>query len=257
MAEYLSGTPYYYEADGLGSITSLSNSSGILADTYTYDSFGKLTASTGMASNWFRYTGREYDTATGLYYYRARYYDPSSGRFASEDPAGFRAGINFYRYVRNQPVNFKDPSGLYQLQGFTPQGAAQMSIAVGQLAAKLRSNPCCIDPKLRDRILDLSQPFSSGGTTFVYRQSLPSAGPNWVTCAQVGVWDFLTNKVEVSQAALDGTCPCSLPGTILHEMTHRTWKNFWNNSVAEPQAYGNAAACFGQACAMPQGLPNP
>ena len=81
-----SGATSYFHADGLGSVTSLSNAAGSIANTYTYDSFGKLTASTGSLVNPFQYTARESDTETGLYYYRARYYDPSSGRFISEDP---------------------------------------------------------------------------------------------------------------------------------------------------------------------------
>ncbi len=48
---------------------------------------------------------------TGLYYYRARYYDPTVGRFISEDPIGFGGGINFYAYVRNDPVILTDPLG--------------------------------------------------------------------------------------------------------------------------------------------------
>ena len=58
------------------------------------------------------FTGREWDPETGLHYYRARYYDPKSGRFLSEDPIGFQGGINFYAYVDNNPVNFFDPTGL-------------------------------------------------------------------------------------------------------------------------------------------------
>jgi RHS repeat-associated protein len=107
-----SGTVSYYEADGLGSITSMSNSSGQLTQTYTYDSFGGITASTGSLVNPFRFTGREFDSETGLYFYRARYYDPAAGRFLSEDPIEFRGGVNFYRYVSNGPTNLTDPLGL-------------------------------------------------------------------------------------------------------------------------------------------------
>jgi RHS repeat-associated protein len=89
----------YYSADGLGSVTSLTNTSGANAQTYTYDSFGNLTASSGSLTNSFRYTGWEFDTETSLYYYRARYYDPTVGRFISEDPTGFKGGLNFYPYV--------------------------------------------------------------------------------------------------------------------------------------------------------------
>jgi RHS repeat-associated protein len=111
LAVLRSSTTSYYQADGLGSVTSLTNSSGANAATYTYDSFGNLTNSTGTLTNPFRYTARESDAETGLYYYRARYYDSNVGRFISEDPIRFRAGINFFRYVRNRAVNFVDPTG--------------------------------------------------------------------------------------------------------------------------------------------------
>jgi RHS repeat-associated protein len=105
------GTVDYYEQDGVGSVTSLTAGNGSLAQTYTYDSFGNTTNSTGSVTNFFRYTGREFDTETNLYYYRARYYDSTTGRFLSEDPIHFHAGPNFYRYVNNNPVLFFDPMG--------------------------------------------------------------------------------------------------------------------------------------------------
>lgn len=102
---------FYYEADGLGSVTSLTDSTGAVAATYTYDSFGFMTNSTGSATNALRYTARHFDSATGLYYDRARYYDPIAGRFISEDPIGFDAGPNFYSYTLNNPLRFADPLG--------------------------------------------------------------------------------------------------------------------------------------------------
>jgi uncharacterized protein RhaS with RHS repeats len=86
LAMLRSSATSYYHADGLGSITSLSGGAGSLAQTYTFDSFGKQTASSGSLTNPFQYAARESDSETGLYFYRARYYDPSSGRFLSEDP---------------------------------------------------------------------------------------------------------------------------------------------------------------------------
>jgi RHS repeat-associated protein len=118
LAMLRSAATRYFHADGLGSVTSLSNAAGSIANTYTYDSFGKLTASTGSLVNPFRYTARESDTETGLYYYRARYYDPTTGRFPSEDPAGFSSdSLNFYGYVSNNPLVFSDPSGLKKIHG--------------------------------------------------------------------------------------------------------------------------------------------
>jgi RHS repeat-associated protein len=103
----------YYHADGLGSITSLSGSAGSLTETYGYDSFGKQTSSSGSLTNPLRYTAREFDSETSLYYYRARYYDPSVGRFLTEDPIRIAGGgPDFYGYVQNDPADNIDPSGL-------------------------------------------------------------------------------------------------------------------------------------------------
>jgi RHS repeat-associated protein len=112
LSEFRSGATSYYEADGLGTITSLSNPAGALANTYSYDSYGRLSASTGTLTNPFQYTGREFDAETGLYFNRARYFDPATGRWLSEDPIRFFGDKNFYRYSLNNPVNYSDPSGL-------------------------------------------------------------------------------------------------------------------------------------------------
>lgn len=113
LAMYRSGVASYFHADGLGSVTSLSDGSGAVAASYVYDSFGNLSSSTGTLTNSIRYTAREFDSETGLYYYRARYYDPAVGRFLSEDPIQFSGGPNFYVYVWNGPIDEVDPSGLF------------------------------------------------------------------------------------------------------------------------------------------------
>jgi YD repeat-containing protein len=72
LGAYRGGTWEFYQADGVGSITSLSTTTGTVSDSFAYDSFGNVTTTTGAFSQPFRYTGREWDTETGLYYYRAR-----------------------------------------------------------------------------------------------------------------------------------------------------------------------------------------
>ena len=116
LSELRSGTTSYYQQDGLGSITSLSNAAGAVVETYTYDSYGKSTASTGTLVNPFQYTGREFDSETTLLFNRARYFDPSAGRFLNQDPIRFGGGTNFYAYTRNNPVVRIDPFG-YEKRG--------------------------------------------------------------------------------------------------------------------------------------------
>ncbi len=105
------GKLYTYHKDTLGSIRTITDSAQKTINTYSYDSFGN-TNQTGALSQPYGYTGRELDTETGLYYYRARYYDPGVGRFIQKDPIGFRGGINVYNYVGANPLNWVDPRGL-------------------------------------------------------------------------------------------------------------------------------------------------
>jgi len=113
LAESRSGTLSYYEQDGLGSSASLTASNGSVVQTYAYDSFGNATNSTGSLTNFLRYTGREFDVELNIYYYRTRYYDPSTARFLSEDPIRFMGDdSDFYPYVGNRAPNLVDPLGL-------------------------------------------------------------------------------------------------------------------------------------------------
>ncbi len=108
----------YLTADALNSTVALADGAGNIQTTYTYEAFGATTVS-GAATNAYRYTGRE-DDGTGLYYYRARYYHPSLQRFISEDPTGFKDGVNLYAYVHGNPVSYLDPLGLWRLEGGAP-----------------------------------------------------------------------------------------------------------------------------------------
>ncbi|MDA8259288.1 MAG: DUF6531 domain-containing protein [Betaproteobacteria bacterium] len=104
--------PFLFHHDQVNSIGAVSGHNGGTLQSTTYSAFGATQSTAGTSPNRLKYTGRE-DDGTGLYYYRARYYDPGIGRFISEDPLGFEAGdVNFYVYVGNNPVNANDPSGL-------------------------------------------------------------------------------------------------------------------------------------------------
>jgi RHS repeat-associated protein len=104
------GTSKYFLQDHLGSTTGLTNSSGNITESTSYDSFGNAS---GTLSTRYSYTGREYDNFTGLYYYRARFYDAKLGRFISEDPRGFFGSYDFnnYNYCLNNPLIYRDFTG--------------------------------------------------------------------------------------------------------------------------------------------------
>ncbi len=102
----------HFLTDALGSTLALADTTGALPTQYTYDPFGNTTLTGSPTTNSFAYTGREFD-ATGLYYYRARYYNPSLQRFLSEDPVGIMGGMNIYAYVGNGAPNNTDAAGLW------------------------------------------------------------------------------------------------------------------------------------------------
>lgn len=104
---------FYYQRDHQGSILSLTDGSQNKVEEFIYtDAYGVTQKTHTVATNNpYAYTGREFDEED-LYYYRARYYDPTMQRFLSEDPIGYNSGdFNFYRYVGNNPTNYIDPSG--------------------------------------------------------------------------------------------------------------------------------------------------
>jgi len=216
-------------------------------------SYGKITSRSKFACSGGRRDSLQIfgmrptvNATTNLYYYRARYYDPAGGRFLSEDPLRFRATINNYRYVSNNSVNLMDPMGLYQLKGFTPGDAATMILTINTLKEKLKSSPCCIDPKVRDKILNLLGEYNDGsGVTFTYHPSLPS-DPGTLICGQVnaGLYAFLFNRVEISEAAFSNPACGNLASTILHEVNHLTLNNLFSPDP-EADSLDAEARCYG------------
>jgi RHS repeat-associated protein len=97
------------------------NASAQVTLTREYDPWGKLLQANGTG---FAFTGREWDSETGHFYHRARYYDPITARFLGPDPSGFVDGPNLYRYVGNQPLRYRDPSGRNAIAGAIVGGSA-------------------------------------------------------------------------------------------------------------------------------------
>ena len=109
----------YFLYDGLGSTRALSDSTGTITDTYDYSAYGTEIDSTGVTENSYRYTGEQFDAESGNYYLRARYLNPATGRFISQDTwAGRQRNpitLNKYLYADADPISNIDPSGRFSL----------------------------------------------------------------------------------------------------------------------------------------------
>ncbi len=126
LARYRPGEgTVWHLADRLGSVRDLVDADGTPISHIDFDSFGNmLYMSNAATADRFLFTGRELDASLSLYYFRARYYDPLLGRFTGQDPLGFEAGDgNLYRYVGNQVLVAKDPTGLGPLIDYADQTA--------------------------------------------------------------------------------------------------------------------------------------
>ena len=108
----------YHHVNALGSNIVLTDDNQNVLARYEYDVFGAIRSETGTSDNTRKFTGKEFDADSNLYYYAARYYDPYIGRFTQRDPIG--DGVNWYAYTYNNPLKYTDPTGLKPLEEYNP-----------------------------------------------------------------------------------------------------------------------------------------
>ena len=131
---------------------------------YVYDAFGQREQTVSTVQQDYGFTGREFDTETGLYYYRARHYDPGQGRFIQSDPLGFAAGdLNLYAYTWNDPANWSDPSGLSATEDAAKVGAGGASLALYN-AYRVGRGAACVAGKISTVLNGLGQVVGAGNT---------------------------------------------------------------------------------------------
>jgi len=136
----LNGTQWvehYYGYDGHDNVRYLTDEGGSVTDAYSYDAFGNLLAASGDTENCYLFTGEQFDPDLGLYYLRARYHDPDTGRFWTQDGfEGFQGdplSLHKYTYCGNDPVNGRDPTGQFTL--VEVQVANSIASSVNAMAA--------------------------------------------------------------------------------------------------------------------------
>jgi len=195
----------YFGYDGGGSVRQLTNSAGAITDTYNYDAFGNLITSTGSTPNNYLYRGEQWDSDLSLYYLRARYYNPMTGRFLSRDPVpgnlGEPATLHRYLYARDNPANRVDPSGRDDEADVTVLDA-EVSVAETAAVREYERTLGCI-------YLTAASTLAASVSYNPYVQTLVSLTPVFAGCG--------AESEEESESVVPGTCPmCFAAGTPVH-----------------------------------------
>ncbi len=216
-----SGATYYYSGDNLDSTRVLTDASGAVVNSYTYSPYGRLSSSTGTVPNPLLYGGQYLDSGSGLYYLRARYYDPSTGQFLSIDPL-VQVTLSPYAYVLGNPVNGVDPGGecgVDFLQACDPRcpastqplGPWQCSTAEG-IKAILNKPALAIQPTrgfqykstgLGIGPVSLTLTRTRDGSTYLGPGFGPSVAPFWFSQRQGNVQRALGVKACESNSQID------------------------------------------------------
>ncbi|GEB65063.1 type IV secretion protein Rhs [Sinomonas atrocyanea] len=236
------GTALYFQHDRYGSTRLLTDAAGNAAASYTYDPYGNLIKKTGAADTALRWNGQAQDLETGLYYLRARYYDPETAQFLSRDPLE-SVTAQPYQYGQNDPLNQADRTGLDAYHYSYDLGALGTP---DQLASYTRANCAflfpisgCVDNFQAGESLDLHQlmlPFpvrvtntSSNSFQFVAREGHPEGAGRAIT------FTFCTGANEDTMLHVDTSSGGSLLTSawgvrdINFFIAHETWAKFAGN----------------------------
>jgi RHS repeat-associated protein len=208
---------YFYMTDHLGSVHAITDSSGAIIESYRYDSWGRVLGvydannnplTQSAIGNRYLWQGREYSWSTGLYFFRARWYDPITGRWLSNDPIGISGGLDQYVFCRDNPVNSSDPFGLADmwdsnmgggggmpLQGPVPTQGSALPLYEpvinnpidGLIHYLLRSGwPVEIGPDLQQKMINKQK---QGGLPTTPKKTGCDESDPWVNTALSGGWD--------------------------------------------------------------------
>ncbi len=208
--EQISGsTALWFHHDQLGSTRLLTNAGGQTVATYAYTPYGGLSSSSGTASTPLLYAGQYRDGESGLYYLRARYYDPTTGQFLTRDPA-LSVTRSPYAYGGNDSVNVSDPSGLRPIEEYdSSTGSAAANPSTGP--SVVNTGPTC------DREVDNAPPQSGYGNEYVNGVELDQSAPGSSTYVVRGPmpgyqWNLEYWVIEYGNRPI----PLAGPGAMVH-----------------------------------------
>ena len=164
----VNGDTQYYLYDGQGNVGRISSEWGRVKETYSYDPYGNLTYGIPDTVNYYGYNGESSNLATGLQYLRARYYNPQTGNFITEDTYAGQISnpltLNRYDYVSNNPVNYIDPSGHFSVNRMStddrnnltgknrPSSQNRIQQALADKRPQIYPEPGLKDEKIREEI---------------------------------------------------------------------------------------------------------
>ena len=201
---------YYYLYNGHGDVVQIVDTSGAVKNTYDYDVWGNFLKKEETIENHFTYFGQTYDETTGLYYLRARYYDPTTGRFTQQDTA--EDGYNWYIYGNNNPILYGDING---------------EVAIAAAEAFLNSP---IGQQMYHYLANLASQAGVSITNYV-AQNFPAIqqAANYISQYGVAAWDWTTNTAAPWLAEKAQQAGQAISDTA--EKAGNWIKEKWNNAT--------------------------
>ena len=238
----------YYLYNAHGDVVQLADGSGVVAKDYDYDAFGVQVDSDGgmrytdvgdalfedTDTNPWRYCGEYFDTETNTIYLRARYYDPVTGRFSSEDP--IRDGLNWYTYCESNPIIFIDPSGLVEVEMWNYAKTYKGSTITYQDGPDIDSSFYTVS--WNHRSFDVSLRTLSSGTGCCVDDSLFVNAFGVGTNTIVVYEDAITGNVSIRAAFIISgkAANNAIDGTTYRELFLQGIEEGWSNSTTSAYA---------------------
>ena len=240
----------FYQYDGHGSVRGLTDLSGSVSDTSTYDAFGNLIEQTGSSSNSYLYAGEQFDADLGFYYNRARYLNVETGRFISKDSyEGYQydpKSLHKYLYGENNPVNRTDPSGYFSI------AETSITVSVNNILSSM-SNILAVAA-----VASVACSLDAGGSILLDTPALGPCGKNDENRVYRGTDTIAENEIflqtghllsEEARETYRSTGSITLAYSKA-AITHQKWNTIWGNELFHAQAHGIFGVEMGRSYGM-------